>query len=350
MTCKLRLDRLSDDEKRLFALICRSYLAAVMPDYEFRQTVVTMSVPVTGGSAAEFRAIGRIPLKLGWKAAYGAMMPDENKENDAEQTLPALTNGEAATLSDPKVEAKRTQPPPRYSEGTLVEAMQNAWRFVQAPELRERLKEAKGIGTPATRAEIIKGLKRQNLLTADGKFVIPTSGGLQIFELLRQAAPGLVDPATTASWEMRLDDIVAGRGDFRSVIDGIAETARPTDRDLAGPIVQHGRFGSRQARDTGVLSRRTAGKLRAVSKQKPDTASGEPHVRRRRSSKQIRPTASTFDPPSAGEDAFRSGGGTPTAKMVSYAKRLAGNKNVPLPSRLEQDFEICRRFLDQYSR
>ena len=144
---QLRLDRLSDDEKRLFALICRSYLAAVMPDYEFRQTVATIRVPVTGGSAAEFRATGRIPLKLGWKAAYGAMMPEENKENDTEQTLPALTDGEAATLSDPKVEAKRTQPPPRYSEGTLVEAMQNAWRFVQAPELRERLKEAKGIGT-----------------------------------------------------------------------------------------------------------------------------------------------------------------------------------------------------------
>ena len=346
---QVRLDRLSDDEKRLFALICRSYLAAVMPDYEFRQTVVTMSVPVTGGSAAEFRAIGQIPLKLGWKAAYGAMMPDENKENDAEQTLPALTNGESATLSDPKVEAKSTQPPPRYSEGTLVEAMQNAWRFVQAPELRERLKEAKGIGTPATRAEIIKGLKRQNLLTAYGKFVIPTCGGLQIFELLRQAAPGLVDPATTASWEMRLDDIVAGRGDFRSVIDGIAETASRLIEILQGQSYSTVDLGVAKPA-TRRAKPRTAGKLRAVSKQKPDTASGEPHVRRRRSSKQIRPTASTFDPPSAGEDAFRSGGGKPTAKMVSYAKRLAGNKNVPLPSRLERDFEICRRFLDQYSR
>ena len=142
---ELRLDRLSDDEKRLFALICRSYLAAVMPDYEFRQTVVTMSVPVTGGSAAEFRAIGQIPLKLGWKAAYGAMMPDENKENDAEQTLPVLTNGEAATLSDPKVEAKRTQPPPRFSEGTLVEAMQNAWRFVEAPELLRASRRPKAL-------------------------------------------------------------------------------------------------------------------------------------------------------------------------------------------------------------
>jgi DNA topoisomerase III len=345
---QVRLDRLSDDEKRLFALICRSYLAAVMPDYEFRQTVVTMSVPVTGGSAAEFRAIGRIPLKLGWKAAYGAMMPDENKENDAEQTLPALANGESATLSDPKVEAKNTQPPPRYSEGTLVEAMQNAWRFVQAPELRERLKEAKGIGTPATRAEIIKGLKRQNLLTADGKCVIPTSGGLQIFELLRQAAPGLVDPATTASWEMRLDDIVAGRGDFRSVIDGIAETAGRLIEILQGQ--SNGAVDLGVAKPaTGRAKRRSAGKVRAV-KQTAGITSGEPHVRRRRSSQQIRPTASTFDPPSAGKDAFRSGGGTPTAKMVSYAKRLAWNKNVPLPSRLEPDFEICRRFIDQYSR
>ena len=65
-----RLARLNDDEKRLFALICRSYLAVVMPDYEYRQTVVTMSVPLPNGAAAEFRAVGRVPLRLGWKAVY----------------------------------------------------------------------------------------------------------------------------------------------------------------------------------------------------------------------------------------------------------------------------------------
>jgi hypothetical protein len=148
---------------------------------------------------------------------------------------------------------------------------------------------------------------------------------------------------------MRLDDIVAGRGDFLSVIDGIAKTASRLIEILQGQSYSTVDLGVAKPA-TRRAKPRTAGKLRAVSKQKPDTASGEPHVRRRRSSKQIRPTASTFDPPSAGEDAFRSGGGTPTAKMVSYAKRLAGNKNVPLPSRLERDFEICRRFLDQYSR
>ncbi len=215
-----RLARLSDDEKRLFALICRSYLAAIMPDFEYRQTVATLKVAVP---EAEFRAAGRIPLRQGWKAVYGASEPDAGDE--ADQTLPPLTDGEEATLTDPRVEAKRTQPPPRYNEGTLIDAMQNAWRFVEAPAMRERLKEAKGIGTPATRGEIIKGLKRQNLLGADGKLVVPTQAGLQLFELLRGAAPALVDPGTTAEWEMQLDAVVTGQADFRTVIDGIAAEA-----------------------------------------------------------------------------------------------------------------------------
>ena len=252
-----RLARLSEDEKRLFALICRSYLAAVMPDYEYRQTVVTLSVPILDSAAAEFRAVGRISLRLGWKAVYQAVDPDV--EVEAEQTLPSLSDGETAILSDPRVEAKRTQPPPRYNEGTLVDAMQNAWRFVEDPALRERLKEAKGIGTPATRAAIIKGLKRQNLLAADGKVVLPTPAGLQLFELLRGAAPALVDPGTTALWEMRLDEVVTGTADFRAVIDGIAATAleainamlgpssRTVDLTVSTPALRSGRRPGRQA-------------------------------------------------------------------------------------------------------
>jgi DNA topoisomerase-3 len=105
-----RLARLSEDEKRLFALVCRSYLAAVMPDYEYRQTVVRMSVPVPNNAAAEFRSVGRIPLRLGWKAVYQSVDPDV--EAETEQTLPSLSNGENAILSDARVEPKRTQPPP----------------------------------------------------------------------------------------------------------------------------------------------------------------------------------------------------------------------------------------------
>src|SRR5215467_10938816 len=224
-----RIARLNDDEKRLLALICRSYLAAVMPDYEYRQTVAAMRVPVPGATPVEFRAVGHIPLKQGWKAVYGAAEPEPEKpkegDAEAEQMLPQLVDGEPATLTRPRVDAKKTQPPPRYNEGTLVDAMQNAWRFVTDDTLRERLKEAKGIGTPATRAEVIKGLKRQNLLTADGKLVVPTPAGLQLFELFKGAAPALVDPGTTAVWEMRLDEIVTGRAHFKGVIDEIAAEA-----------------------------------------------------------------------------------------------------------------------------
>ena len=228
-----RIARLSDDEKRLFALICRSYLAAIMPDFEYRQTVVTMKVPVPEQGAA---CRSRVPrcrphpsgagleggVRRGRCPNQGARRRERPRR---EQTLPQLVDGQHATLTQPRVQAKQTQPPPRYNEGTLVDAMQNAWRFVKDEALRERLKEAKGIGTPATRAEIIKGLKRQNLLAADGKLVVPTPAGLQLFELLRAAAPALVDPGTTAVWEMRLDDVVVGKADFRAVIDEIAGEA-----------------------------------------------------------------------------------------------------------------------------
>ena len=340
-----RLDRLSDDEKRLFALICRSYLAAVMPDYEYRQTVAMMQVPVAGSAAAEFKATGRIPLRLGWKAVYGVVMPEGEDDTGEDQTLPLLTDGEAATLTDPKVEAKRTQPPPRYSEGTLVEAMQNAWRFVDDPSLRERLKEAKGIGTPATRAEIIKGLKRQNLLAADGKFVVPTTAGLQIFELLRAAAPSLVDPGTTAAWEMRLDDIVSGRADYRAVIDGIADVAA----QIIAVLQNHG--AGRIDLDVAESTPSRRGVRRTQGKRRKPAPDAKPQGARRRSARAAAPDgvgAEATNPVTPS----RSGtsGGAPTAKMLAYARSLASNRNLALPPGCDQDFAICRQFLDQHAR
>ena len=341
-----RLGRLSDDEKRLFALICRSYLAAVMPDYEYRQTVATINVPVPGGPTAEFRATGHIPLRLGWKAVYGALLQEKDGESEPEQTLPPLTDGETVTLTEPKVEAKRTQPPPRYSEGTLVEAMQNSWRFVKDPGLRDRLKEAKGIGTPATRADIIKGLKRQNLLAAEGKFVVPTTAGLQIFELLRGAAPSLVDPATTAIWEMQLDDIVSGRIDFRAVIDGIA--------GMAEQLIAVLRAHPGSTVDLGLATATTSrGRRQPRAVRRPNkgpSAARAPRQRRSAEPGDATPPTTDKDPEVPPNRPTKARGSPPTAKMVAYAKSLAGNKKVRLPPGCTQDFETCRRFLDQHAR
>jgi DNA topoisomerase-3 len=104
--------------------------------------------------------------------------------------------------------------------------MQNAWRFVDDEVLRERLKEAKGIGTPATRAEIIGGLKKQSFLMAQGKHIVPTETGLSLFGVLKQADPALVDPGVTAQLECLLDDVVIGKQEMVGAIDAVCDVAQ----------------------------------------------------------------------------------------------------------------------------
>ena len=212
--------RLSPDEKKLFDAVARTYLAAVMPDYRYRQTTVTLDV-----RGFEFRASGRQPIEAGWRDAFPDWRPDDEK-GEAAQALPVLRDGETARLRDPEIEDKETRPPPRYKEGTLIEAMQNAWRFVGDEALRERLKEAKGIGTPATRAEIIAGLKKQGFLAAQGKNIVPTERGLALFGVLERADPGLVDPGVTAEMECLLDDVLTGRQEMMGAIDAVCDSAR----------------------------------------------------------------------------------------------------------------------------
>src|SRR4051794_2658295 len=227
--------RLSTDERRMFDVIARSYLAAVMPDFRYRQTMVTLDV-----DGHVFRATGRQPIELGWRAAFPDWQPAEERGEDA-QLLPAMRDGEAGRLSDMRVEAKETRPPPRYNEGTLIDAMQNAWRFVDDESLRERLKEAKGIGTPATRSEIIRGLKAQEFLVADGKHIVPTERGLVLHDVLQRADPALVDPGVTAQMERLLDDVLVGRQDMVSAIDAVCDQAsriigRLTERGASEPV------------------------------------------------------------------------------------------------------------------
>src|ERR1700694_4598184 len=212
--------RLSSDEKKLFDVIARAYLAALMPDFRYRQTTATLDV-----RGFEFRSAGRQPIDLGWRAAFPEWEPNDEKGDEA-QLLPLLHNGEAAQLQDPKIEDKETRPPPRYNEGTLIEAMQNAWRFVEDEILRDRLKEAKGIGTPATRAEIIGGLKKQGFLIAQGKNIVPTETGLSLFGILKQADPALVDPGVTAQLECLLDDVVVGKQEMVGAIDAVCDVAQ----------------------------------------------------------------------------------------------------------------------------
>jgi DNA topoisomerase-3 len=203
----------------LFDVIAHSYLSAMMPNFRYRQTTVTLDV-----RGHQFAATGRQPIECGWRAAFPDWQPAGEKGDDA-QLLPSLRNGETARLRDALVEDKETRPPSRYNEGTLIEAMQNAWRFVADPVLQEWLKEAKGIGTPATHAEIIRGLKAQDFLIADGKHIVPTERGLSLFAVLERADPALVDPGVTAQMECLLDEVLIGQQAMVGAIDAVCAQA-----------------------------------------------------------------------------------------------------------------------------
>ena len=280
--------RLSPDETKLFDAVARTYLAAVMPDYRYRQTTVTLDV-----RGFEFRASGRQPIEAGWRDAFPNWRPDDEK-GEAAQALPVLRDGETARLRDPEIEDKETRPPPRYKEGTLIEAMQNAWRFVGDEALRERLKEAKGIGTPATRAEIIAGLKKQGFLAAQGKNIVPTERGLALFGVLERADPGLVDPGVTAEMECLLDDVLTGRQEMMGAIDAVCDSAR---------------------RIIGRLAARSDGGEALV----PGEATG--------------------------------GGGDrpPTAAMKKYAASIAKRKGIKPPRGYTKSAAVCRTFLDRHA-
>ncbi len=286
--------RLNADERRLFEVIARAYLAAMMPDFRYRQTTALLDV-----HGHPFRAVGRQPIELGWRAAFPDWQPAEETGDDA-QLLPALRHGETTTLTQPAVEDKETRPPPRYSEGTLVDAMQNAWRFVDDEVQQARLKQAKGIGTPATRAEIIRGLKTQELLVAQGKNIVPTERGLTVFELLRQADPALVDPGVTAQLERLLDDVLVGRTGMMDAIDAVCvQASRIIDR-----LTSHAPRGS-----MSVPAASAAPRAPAAGKPRP-----------------------------------------PTAAMKTYVESLAREKAIKPPRGYAGSGAVCRAFLDKHAR
>lgn len=287
--------RLSADERRLFDVIARSYLAAMMPDFRYRQTTALLDV-----QGYVFHAAGRQPIEMGWRAAFPEWQPAEEKGDEA-QLLPALRSGETASLSEPKVEDKETRPPPRYNEGTLIDAMQNAWRFVPDEALRERLKEAKGIGTPATRAEIIRGLKTQEFLVIDGKNIVPTDRGLALFEVLQKADPALVDPGVTAQFERLLDDVLVGRTEMMSAIDAVCAQASR----IIGRLTEHAASGA------------------------------APLV--------IAPAG----PPGKRGAAGRSG--PPTPAMKAYVESLAKQRTIKPPRGYASSGAVCRAFLDKHA-
>lgn len=201
-------EKLSEAEQKLYRLIAKRYVANFFPVHEYDATEIRFDI---GGEA--FVAKGRTVMIKGWKALFDKAEAEADRrkaaEEDEDQTLPRLKAGDAAEVLAVKGREDQTKPPAYFTEGTLIAAMENIWRSFDEKALQEKLKEAGGIGTPATRAAIIAELKRKEYLTTEGKKLHCSPSGRRV---LLRASPRVRSAALTAAFETKLSEIEAGRG------------------------------------------------------------------------------------------------------------------------------------------
>src|SRR5512133_2095367 len=221
------VSRFSPDERRVFDLIARRFLAVFHPPARYARTTV-----VTLVEEERFRSRGKVTLEAGWRGVYGllseadqaAARQEEDSENESAE-LPPLEQGQSVKCVTAEVEAKETKPPPRYTEATLLSAMETAGKLIDDEELREAMKES-GLGTPATRAETIETLIRREYIERGGKDLMPTPKGLQVITMLEENK--LTSPELTGDWEKRLGDIEHGSGAKDDFIKGIQDFTEAT--------------------------------------------------------------------------------------------------------------------------
>ena len=219
-----KLDKLSDDDRRVYDMVTRRFLAVFHPDAVFENTRLETTV-----LSYIFRTSGRVLMEAGWRGVYDQAGLDEAKapdddEND-NQTLPKLEKGENVSVREIASEEKITQPPRRYSDASLLGAMETAGKLVDDDELREAMKDS-GIGTPATRAAIIERLIDVGYVERDGRSLVCTEKGLGVISLLDDHA--LTSPSLTGDWEHRLSKIEQGEEARSRFMADIAEFAGAT--------------------------------------------------------------------------------------------------------------------------
>ncbi len=221
------VDRLSDDDRRIYDLVARRFLAVFHPDAVFENTKVETTVGTAGEDRHIFRTRGKVLLVPGWRGVYGELAESSSATDDDEgrdQQLPKLELDETVQTRDVSSAEKETQPPRRYSDASLLGAMETAGRLVDDDEMREAMKES-GIGTPATRASIIERLIDVGYVERQARSLVATEKGLNVIRLLGEHP--LTSPQMTGDWEQRLGRIERGeepRKRFMADIKGFAES------------------------------------------------------------------------------------------------------------------------------
>ena len=245
-TSKRAEGALGADEHRIYDLVCRRLLEAWHEDYVYSITTVITTITTAGPPEIvdRYESKGTAVDRIGWKVldiGGGKKPPKQPREkrppagrkgeepepdgepDEGDQTLPpGLSRGQAQRVIDAEAEPKKTRPPPRFTEATLLTAMETAGRTLEEKELSDAMKEL-GLGTPATRAQIIETLLRRDYVVRQGKSLVATDKGIGLVSVVH---PEVKSPAMTGEWEAKLKRMQRGQGDLRTFMSGIESYVR----------------------------------------------------------------------------------------------------------------------------
>jgi DNA topoisomerase-3 len=241
-----RLEKMGSDDIRIYDMAVRRFLAVFHPEAVFENTRIETTVAAPDALAATdadevaghmFRTRGKLLIVPGWRGVYDEVAADAkgdgeargDEEEETDQQLPRLLQDEPVQTRKIESARKETKPPRRYSDASLLGAMETAGKLVDDDELREAMKES-GIGTPATRAAIIERLITVGYIERDGRALVATEKGRNVIRLLNEHA--LTSPGMTGSWEQRLGKIERGEDSRKEFMSDIAGFARETVKEL----------------------------------------------------------------------------------------------------------------------
>jgi DNA topoisomerase III len=212
---------LTEIEAKLYDMVVKRFIAVFYPPAEYMVTTRITKVPTPAAPAPvqHFQTNGKVLVNPGWLAVYGKDAQDEDAN------LVAVKPDEAVTGEDVRVIPLKTRPPARYTEATLLSAMEGAGKLIDDEELKAAMQE-KGLGTPATRAQVIEGLMLEKYLYRDGRDIVPTAKAFQLMTLLRGLdIEDLTKPELTGQWEHQLAEMEKGRLSREAFMRAIAAMA-----------------------------------------------------------------------------------------------------------------------------
>ena len=211
MNPNVSLNSMSDKERKLFKLIRNAYIAQFLGDYQYLSQKIVIEC-----CQYQFKASGNTSKVLGWREVMQLEKSELENDENKDKAIAEYQVGCELQAKSSSIQNKKTKPLPRFNEGSLISTMKSIAKYIDDPSLKHMLKETAGIGTEATRANIIEILIKREFIAKKGKQIISTERGRELIALLPES---ITSPATTAIWEQQLESIACGEGELEDFFD-----------------------------------------------------------------------------------------------------------------------------------